>query len=535
MEGLKMKTYILLAALSILILAGCTSTKSTTDYDDVYATSKKGSEKATKNPEIQTTSPDYYKESSDNSSEYFVEDYEAGENVTYNDEPYLTTTETVTTPEGTNYITNNYYEGYAPDDYNDYSYASQIDRFYGSNMGYSYYAPCYTGYYYNPWYWDSYWYMPSFYFGFGWGGMYWGYPYYPYYYPYNDYWYGYNQGYWDGYYGYGYNDYSGYYYGHRENRGGSGNSGSQVSKDNSSAIQNVTQPNYFERTTPQLAENFTSGRNSNNTNEGGGRNSTNAINNQNAIIAIPQSNNPTTGRNSDQNISGSSQEPIGRSSTNTTGGTGIIPGEKNNSQNVTQDQSRVANSSSRYTYKKPAVNSNDTKGGYKPGQSIEVNNNSRPAQKYNKPANGSSSGENVGNSQQGSTTGNRNTQTYTRPQSNYNNSYSKPAQNNSNIERNSQPERSSSGSYSQPSRSSSNSQPSRSSNSYSQPSRSSSSKSYSSPSNTGGSRSYSTPSRSSSSGSYSAPSRSSSGSGSSSRSSSGSGSSSGGSSRGGRK
>ncbi len=94
-------------------------------------------------------------EGAENISGNNPEDYETGENVAYSDEPYLTTTETVTTPEGTNYITNNYYEGYAPDDYYDYSYASSIDRFYSPNMGYNYYAPCYTGYYYDPWYWDS--------------------------------------------------------------------------------------------------------------------------------------------------------------------------------------------------------------------------------------------------------------------------------------------------------------------------------------------------------------------------------------------
>ena len=196
------------------------------------------------------------------------------------------------------------------------------------------------------------------------------------------------------------------------------------------------------------------------------------------------------------------QEPIGKNPTNTAGGTGLIASESNNSQNVIQDQNRQSNSSPRYTYKKPAANSNDTKGGYKPGQSIESNNSSRPSQKYSKPNDPSISNGKVNTGQQGTASGNQNTQTYSRPQSNNTNSYSRPSGYNSNSQSSSQPSRSSSNSYSQPSRSS---------NSYSQPSRSSSSKSYSSPSNSGSSRSYSSPSRSSSSGSYSSPSRSSSG------------------------
>jgi len=520
----------LIAALSIIILTGCSTSKSTTDYDDVYSTAKKKDMVSTSvKDQTQVATPDYYQESSENVSGINSEDYETGENVAYGDEPYMTTTETVTTPEGTNYITNNYYEGYGPDDYYDYSYAARIDRYYSPYMGYNYYAPCYTGYYYDPWYWDSYWYMPSMYFGYswGWGGMYWGYPYYYSYYPYNDYWYGYNDGYWngywDGYYGYGYNDYYGnYYYGHRSTSSGSNGSNSIVSKDNPGSVQKVSSPNYFERTTPLLADNFSKGRSSTNS-DGGGRSSTNAISNQNVLVANPQNINPTSGRDAEQISSNGKQEPIGRNSTNTNDGNGIIVQDKNTSQNIVQDKQRESNTSARYTYKKPAENSNSSKDAYKPGQTIESNNGSRPSQKYSKPVDHSSSAGNVNSGQQGTTSGSQNRQTYSRPQSNDNNSYSKPSGYNSDSQRNSQPSRSSSNTYSQPSRSSSNSQPSNSSRSYSQPSRSSNSGSYSSPS------------RSSSSGSYSSPSRSSSSSGSSSSRSSSGGSSSGGSSRGGRK
>jgi hypothetical protein len=525
-----MKTYLLVSIASLIILAGCSTSKSTADYDDVYSTSKKKNTTASSDDQTQVTTPDYYEEGAENITGYNPENYETGENVAYEDEPYLTTTETVTTPEGTNYITNNYYEGYGYDDYYDYSYAERIDRFYSPYMGYSYYAPCYTGYYYDPWYWDSYWYMPSFYFGFnwGWGSMYWGYPYYPYY-PYNSYWYGYNDGYWngywDGYYGYSYNDYYPYYYGHRETRSGSGNSGSGTGRDNPSSIQDVNQYSYLERTTPQLADNTNNGRSSNNSIENGGRTSTNSISSPNVRVADQTGNNSNTGRSSEQNISGIKNEPGNRNSTLSAGGTGITTGSKLSAQNNPQDQNqnRTSSGTTRYSYKKPAGTGESSKVGYKPGQTIN-NNSSRTSQKYSKPVDRSSSTGNVSSQSQGTVQGNQNRQTYTRPQSNSNNSYSRPSGYNSESQRNSQPSRSFENSYSQPSRSSSNYKPSNnSSRSYSQPSRSSSS------------GSYSTPSRSGSSGSYSAPSRSSSSSGSSPSRSGGSSSGSGGASRGGRK
>lgn len=162
-----MKTYILQTIVSVLILAGCSSTKNTADYDDVYYSTRaeKQQTKQQNQKEMSTTDPDYYTESEDVSTDYYIEDYEAGEYATYEQEPYYSEDETVETPEGTNYITNNYYGS----GYDDYSYASRINRFYSPYSGFGYYSPCYAGFYYSPWYYDPYWYMPSFYFGMSWG------------------------------------------------------------------------------------------------------------------------------------------------------------------------------------------------------------------------------------------------------------------------------------------------------------------------------------------------------------------------------
>lgn len=212
-----MKSYLIPTVLSILILAGCSTTKSTSDYDDIYATS---SNKETTQPEEQTAEPDYFVQNEEVADDYVSEDYAAGDYVAYEEEPVYS--ETSEDPNGNTYITNNYYGSSAYD----YSYAARINRFYSPYAGFGYYSPYYVGFYYDPWY-NPYWYSPSFYFGlsWGWGSIGWGYPYYSYY-PYNNYWYGYNNGYWngyyDGYYGSGYYPDYGYngYYGHRSNRSG---------------------------------------------------------------------------------------------------------------------------------------------------------------------------------------------------------------------------------------------------------------------------------------------------------------------------
>ncbi len=53
--------------------------------------------------------PDYYTENDNVATDYYVEDYETGENATYEEEPIYVETETMQGPDGTTYITNNYY------------------------------------------------------------------------------------------------------------------------------------------------------------------------------------------------------------------------------------------------------------------------------------------------------------------------------------------------------------------------------------------------------------------------------------------
>lgn len=124
---------------------------------------------------------------------------------------------------GNTYITNNYYGDYYESDY-----SARLKRFYSPYRGFSYYSPCYIGYYYDP----CYYYTPgwnwSVSFGWGWGyssiyGYYdpWYFNYHPWYsfYPWHGwhhrhgYWHGYYHGYWDGYYD-GYYGYPGYSYGY---------------------------------------------------------------------------------------------------------------------------------------------------------------------------------------------------------------------------------------------------------------------------------------------------------------------------------
>jgi hypothetical protein len=523
MEGTKMKTYLIISALSLLILAGCSTTKTTADYDDVYSGSKSIKEEPTNNMAgNNTVSPDYSEQN--NPADYYVEDFETGENAAFKDEPYLTTTETTTSPEGTSNITNNYYDGYGYDDYYDYSYASRINRFYSPYMGYNYYAPYYTGFYYDPWYYDS-WYGPYFSFGYNWGygSMYWGYPYYSYYYPYNSYWYGYNNGFWDGYYygNYG-NDYYGsnnYYYGHRPTRSGSNGPNSNVSRTEQQNNLATLHPNYFERTKPELSGDFSKGsRSSEKDVEIPGRISSNSINNNpGGAISEPDVVNTKVNEQPVSNSANRQSEIKGNSSENNSQRSIVISDEKKIPQNdISNPKQKEQGSNQRYTYKKPE-SSTQSKSDYKPGETIKIS-DQRPTQKYSKPS-GHSSSDNTGRSQQGSTTGSKNTQTYSRPQSTQNDSYSRPAKYNTDNSRNNQPSRQSSDSYSKPapSENKSYSQPSRSSGTYNQPSRSNSSKSYSAPSNSGSSKSYSSPSRSSNSGSSSSPSRSSSGSSGSSR------------------
>jgi hypothetical protein len=460
-----MKTYIIPAVLIIIFLSGCSSTKSTADYDDVYY-STRADKKAKKNQEeLNSTQSGYYTNNDNVATDYYVEDYESGENVAYEEDAVLVESETYQDPNQGTYITNNYYGG-SGYDYYDYSYSARINRFYNPYGCFGYYSPYYTGFYYDP-----YWYGPSFYFGMSWG---WGYPYYSYYPYYNNYWYGYNHGYWDGYYaGGGYYDNGNYYYGHRSTGSGSG---SYRPTGNRSDVSNISRAGGVEN-----------------------------------IYSIP-----TGARGTDiANQNSKSSSLSNTASRNSTGkvekaalgsaGAGIVQ------QDV--PRSTPTQQKARYTYKKPAT-TNTSRSNYSSGSKNVSTTQQRTTQKYQKPASSNSLSNNAASRTNTST---RNTQVYSKPKSNSNNSYSRPSQYNTNRSNSSSGNKS----YSQPARTNKNSYstPSRTNTrSYSSPSRSSSNnRSYSSPSRSSNSRSYSTPSRSGSSGS----SRSSSSSGGSRSSSSG--------------
>lgn len=503
-----MKSYIILALLSVGILAGCSSSKKTADYDDVYYSTRQ-ERKQQELEQAQTADPDYYVQSENTSTDYLVEDYEAGQYVSYDDEPNYS--ETIENPDGTSNITNNYYGSDGYGDYYDYSYSARINRFYNPYGSFGYYSPCYVGFYYDPWY--NPWYRPSLYFSYGWG-----YPSYGYY-PYNNYWYGYNNGYyngyWDGYYASNYYGSNGsYYYGPRNS--GSSNSGYGRTGSNGYYSQTGTST-YTERSRPLLSSGVVAVASASNpsvagkrnenttiyTNTGGDKGSANAVNTVPVTPARADNTNqsdPRKGVNTSI-VAGSSAKK-----------TQFASSQNNTAKKTTQD------TKPRYSYKKPSSTQTSTSKKYQPGQGISNPVKKQPAQKYTKPSNANSNSSRSVSSKPE----NRST-VYSKPKSNSSNSYSRPAQYN-NSGKSVQPARTNTKSYSQPSRSNtkSYSQPSRTNTNYSKPSNSGSSRSsYSRPSNSN-SRS-STPSRS-----YSSPSRSSSGGSSGSRSSGGGRSSSGG-------
>jgi hypothetical protein len=521
-----MKTYIIPAAIAILIVTGCSTTKTSVEYDDVYASGKQPTKsvKTVKSSVDQTVEPDYFVKNETISSDYVTEDYEAGQYVYYGDEPYYTEMETQQSSGGTTYITNNYYGDAGIDHYN-YSYAARFSRFYDPFFGFGYYSPFYTGFYYSPWwYYDPFWYRPSFYFcmGWGWGSFGWGFPYYPYYwYPYSSYWYGYNRGYWDGYYGYNYYG-SGYnnYYGHRSNMGSTNSPGGSSGRF---------------RTSEPLGRNDALGRIERESSSGStvtGKTSE-ITGRTGALNAEPQTRQGETTRQ----VAGQTGVPanIGESRETNAQTRNVVTESGSRTSEVAaskvQSDGRTQSSGSpqsRYTYKKPDESTSKTQT-YRPGQGISSDGQTQrtePSQRYQKPSD-QNSVERSNPVRQGSSAGN--TQVYSKPQQNTRNTYSRPAQ--SNVNR----------SYSQPSGSNTQStQPARSNQrvapqssgtttrSYSPPSDTRSSGSYTAPSGSGGSTysapassgrsTYSTPSSSGSS----APSRSSSGSGSSSGSSGGS-------------
>lgn len=483
-----MKSYIILTVLAVFILTGCSSTKKTSEYDDVYY-STRAEKKQSEADNMKTADPDYYVQSENSTTDYYMEDYNAGEHVSYEDEPYYSESETVQDPDGTTYITNNYYgsEGYS--DYYDYSYSARINRFYNPYAGFNYYSPCYVGFYYDPWY-NPYWYRPSLYFsvGWGWGGYGYGYPYYGY--PYNNYWYGYNNGYyngyWDGY--YGSNDYgnSSYYYGPRTS-GGSNNSPSGSRGTSADYAQKSTQT-YTDRNRPLLS---------------------------NGVVARPVSSSGTGSRNDDATVVAAGRSGLGTNQmgskppvTEVSGrssGSALAAGSASTLDASRQDRQTVSKKSPqdtkpRYTYKKPTTQSN-TASRYQPGENISTRPRTQPTKQYSKPENynairNTAKASNQNAIRNTSKASNQNTAQrsalYSNPKSGSNKSYSQPSQT-SRSKQYAQPSRSNTKSYSQPSRSS---------NSFSSPSSSGNSRSsYSRPSSSGsrsssGARSISSPSRS---------------------------------------
>ncbi|MBK9732283.1 MAG: hypothetical protein IPO83_13555 [Chitinophagaceae bacterium] len=174
-----MRTALLLTSASVIFLASCSSgnkMQSSVQGDDLYVAKTESSLSAP--AETYTTDP----------------------SVKYQDEqtnpnPDYSTTDKYIDENGTNYITNNYYEGQNYDFYgNQNSYSSDLSHWYGPSLGFSYFSPFYSmgGF------------GASISFGFGWGSSW----YNPYYYPY----YSYNP--WYSPYYYGYNPYYNPYYGY---------------------------------------------------------------------------------------------------------------------------------------------------------------------------------------------------------------------------------------------------------------------------------------------------------------------------------
>jgi hypothetical protein len=245
MEDKTMKTLILFLALAALFLTSCTTSYYSTTkpvYDDVYYTAKQV-QPAPTNPVIPDNSID--------NTEY-EGNYTNEGTATTTYEPAYSQTETYTDPNGTTYITNEYYSNF--------DYSSRIRRFHQPYCFDNYYSDYYT----DPYFYDPYYSGLSLSLGFSWGwgslGWGWGYPnygYYPYwdpwyswynpyyswgwpYYGYGSYW----QGYWDGYYdglgggGYYYDDYASWYFGPRNSHGSTNSSnyrGRSYDGDNQSA------------------------------------------------------------------------------------------------------------------------------------------------------------------------------------------------------------------------------------------------------------------------------------------------------------
>lgn len=195
-----MRTSLLLVTVSAIWFASCSSgnkMQSSVQGDDLYISKTEST--------VSTPSENY------NTDSY------TGGNQEGEVTPDYSSTEKYTDENGTNYITNNYYEGQNYDFYgNQNSYSSQLSHWYGPSLGFSYFSPYYMGGF-----------GPSISFGFGWSSG-WYNPFYsPFYSPYysynpwySPYYYGYNP-YYNPYCGGGY--YGGGYYGGDGNGYGYGN------------------------------------------------------------------------------------------------------------------------------------------------------------------------------------------------------------------------------------------------------------------------------------------------------------------------
>jgi len=206
-------------SIALLLTSFLTALTLSAQTDDVYYSPKYDGDQA----EVQDNTPEPKQD---------ARKYDYDEDETYSDyyEDEYSETEKKTDGSGNTYITNNYYGDYYG---SDYEYTTRLRRFYRPYIGFSYFSPCYVGFYYDPFYYDPWW---------GWSvsvSWMWGYPNYywyydpwysPYYHPWwshwgyghHGYWHGYYHGYWDGYYdgyyGYPYGDYyigKNYHYGPR--------------------------------------------------------------------------------------------------------------------------------------------------------------------------------------------------------------------------------------------------------------------------------------------------------------------------------
>ncbi len=260
-----MKTLSIILAGAALALASCsTAYQAGVPYDDVYYSSKDNIQPAPVPPApapVQHAAPVVQDQTYTSTPAEQYQEYTGGEYIPEEYQSNYTTSESYTSPDGSTYITNNYYSGgYDPDDSYDYYYSSRLRRFHSNWYCNSYWDNWYTNRYwysYDPWDWGvsiyfgypwiwpswsfyyNYW-TPWYYTGIGWGlgyGWGWGYPYYytPFYWGGSSYWWGYHNGYWDGYwagsYDWYYNSYdgnTGHHYGPRTPRNstsGSGRSG----------------------------------------------------------------------------------------------------------------------------------------------------------------------------------------------------------------------------------------------------------------------------------------------------------------------